>query len=81
MTKRTINIGQYNGLYASAEVGLQESWRNLGLTSEEVNERADNNKSLELHDTMPNSYFLYKVSANQIVDDILEQLDIEVTNE
>lgn len=75
---KKISVGQYNDLYATAEEGLQNSWRDLGISSDEINERANRNKEFNKPSVLPNSYFLYQKNARYIVDNILVSLGIEV---
>ena len=83
--KRKICVGTYNGLFASAENGLQASWKDLGLSHEGLIERSENNKEMSemanKNGVLPPIYFVYKKNANQIVDDILKELDIEVAED
>lgn len=81
--KKKISIGQYNSLFAIAEVGIQQTWTDLGLTSDEVVARSEQNPELtdikkKSCSNLPECYFLYKKNANQIVDQILADLGIEV---
>ena len=76
--KKKINVGQYNDLYATAEEGLQNSWGDLGLSFDEIGERANRNKEFNDPSVMPKSYFLYQKHARYIVNNILVSLGIEV---
>ncbi len=38
-----ITIGEYNSLFAKAEVGFEKLLNELGMNSEEVNRRSDEN--------------------------------------
>lgn len=80
-TTKKINVGQYNDLYATAEEGLQNSWEDLGLSFDEIGERANRNKEFNDPNGMSNSYFLYRKHARYIVNNILVSLGIEVEDE
>ena len=45
--KRTISISQYNALFHIAENILQQSWRDLGLSDQEIIDRSNKNKELQ----------------------------------
>lgn len=77
-TTKKISVGQYNDLYATAEEGLQNSWKDLGLSFDEISERANTNKEFNNPGVLPNSYFLYQKNARYIVNNILVSLGIEV---
>ena len=82
MTKK-ISIGEYNTLFAIAENGLQDSWKDLGikLDGKVIDEMLKDNKEIQKASkgsVLPPSYFLYKKNANNIVDQILKELNIEV---
>ena len=77
---RKIHDGLYNGLYATAEEGLQNSWSDLGI--DDVIERSEANPEFCCSSQLlPPCYYLYKKHANYIVDKILEQLNIEVEDD
>ena len=82
MSKK-ISIGIYNSLFAIAENGLQASWQDLGikLDNKEIDEMLKDNEEMQQkaqNSVLPPSYFLYKKNANNIVDQILEELGVEV---
>lgn len=83
--KKKISIGQYNTLYAIAEEGLQESWNDLGipLNGKVLDDMLKNNKKIQEKtktSPLPANYFLYKKNANNIVDRILKELKISVSD-
>lgn len=59
-----ISIGEYNMLFASAEVGME-------LYHKEMNKLKPNAECMDI-------YMISKRNANQIVDEILDRLNIKV---
>ena len=79
--KTKISIGVYNILYNDVETALSMAFENLGLSDEEFNLLANKNEQISVNKketVLPNSYYVYKLSANYAVDKILETLNIEV---
>ena len=82
--KRKISIGEYNTLYDHAEVGLNKALDDLVLLDDmailtRLAEGCSRVNEIDKPDCMPNIYYIYKNMANYIVDNILEDLDIEVS--
>lgn len=80
--KKTISVSQYNALFHIAENILQQSWRDLGLTEEEITERSNKNPKLKLANSsgLEPVYYLYKKNANELVDKILQELSIDTSD-
>lgn len=77
---KKITISQYNELFHMAENTLQNSWRQLGLTDQEIIDRSNKCSELQKPDSISPVYNLYKSNANNVVDNILKSLGIEVEN-
>lgn len=74
-----ISDGKYNNLYDIAENALQASWRDLGLSSQDVIKLSEKNPEFCGKDSvLPPCYFLYRKHALYIVNNILKELDIKV---
>lgn len=77
---KKITVSQYNELFHMAENTLQNSWRQLGLTDQEIIDRSNKCSELQKPDSISPVYNLYKSNANNVVDNILKSLGIEVEN-
>jgi hypothetical protein len=80
MNKQEISISQYNHLYNIVENEMNLTIARLGLSPDDVRKRTSNSEELKViaggdNDT---TYWLYKLNANAVVNQLLDKLNIIV---